>query len=338
MADRMRLLILGGTAFLGRHVVEQTLQRGHHVTLFNRGTTNPDLYPEAEKLRGDRASDLSALDGHAFDSVIDTSGYLPRVVAHTARKLKSASPHYLFVSTISAYDDTGASTINEQSPLLEWDPALEDLPEVTNKHYGRLKAECERRVISTFRDRAMIIRPGLIMGRYDKTGRFTYWPQRFRRGGRVLVPDYLDFPVQVIDAADLAGWMIDLCEAKAGGILNGTGPAEAMTFGDVLAACARVAPEGTTKELVSEDFLAAQGVAPWMELPLWIPRAEKAEAMMRADMAPALAAGLKLRPLVATIDDVLAEIDETGKFLANQSLTADREAELLAMWDREQAS
>ncbi len=333
----MNLLILGGTSFLGRHLTEQALARGHDVTLFNRGTTNADLYPEAQKLRGDRSNDLSALEGKPFDSVIDTSGYLPPVVERTVAALKDNVPHYLFVSTISTYEDTGAPTIDEDSPVFEWDPALEDETEVKPEHYGRLKAECERRVITAYGDKAMIVRPGLIIGRYDKTGRFTYWPQRFSKGGRLLVPDYLDFPVQVIDAADLASWCLDLCERKAHGTLNATGPAKAITLGDVLDACEAIAPAGTTREIVSEAFLAKHGVGGWMELPLWIPRAAKSEAMMRADVTRMRDAGLRYRPLSATINDVLAEIEETGAFLANQSLTIEREAELLALWDQEKA-
>ncbi len=334
----MRLLILGGTSFLGRHVTEQALARGHAVTLFNRGTTNAELYPEAEKLRGDRAGDLSALNGKSFDSVIDTSGYLPPIVERTIAAVRANVPHYLFVSTISVYDETGAPTLDETSKVLDWDPALEDATEVEPKHYGRLKAECERRVIAAYGDAAMIVRPGLIIGRYDKTGRFTYWPQRIVKGGRVLVPDYLDFPVQVIDAADLAGWMLDLCERKAHGILNGTGPEVSLTLGEVLDACEKFAPPGTTRELVAEGFLRAQKVNGWMELPLWIPRAAKSEAMMRADLTMPLKAGLRFRPLGDTIKDVLAELDETGTFLANQSLTREREAEVLNAWDKAKAS
>lgn len=332
----MKLLILGGTSFLGRHLTEQALVRGYDVTLFNRGTTNADLYPEAKKLRGDRTKDLSALEGTSFDSVIDTSGYLPPVVERSAKALKEAAPHYLFVSSISAYEETDATSLDEDSPLIEWKPELESLTEVKMEEYGRLKAECERRVQGVYGNGAHIIRPGLIMGRYDKTGRFTYWPQRFKRGGRILVPDYLDFPVQVIDAADLASWCLDLCSKKMGGVLNGTGPELAITLGDVLDACARVAPAGTTRELVSEEFLAKNGIGGWMDLPLWIPRAGKGEAMMRADVSRMMKAGLTYRPLAATIDDVLAEINETGTFLANASLTAEREAELLALWDQEQ--
>lgn len=326
----MRILILGGTGFLGRHLTERALARGWEVTQFNRGQRNPGLYAGVTEIHGDRKVSLDALKGPAFDSVIDTSGYFPRDVAASASALKDAAPHYVFISSVSAYADTNVPTIDEQSPLAPWDKALEEATEITGENYGALKAECEKRAMAIFGESALIIRPGLIVGRYDPTGRFSYWPQRFRKGGDIVVPDAPQAPVQIIDAHDLAEWTLDLCAAKRGGIFNGIGPATPLTFETLFEALMPLAPEGTALVPLSDEVLLAHEVAPWVGLPLWIPSAEGGEGMMRVDLTRPLAAGLKHRPLTETIEDILAEIDETGTFAAGASLTAEQEAAVLA--------
>jgi len=326
----MRLLILGGTGFLGRHLTECALKRGWDVTLFNRGQRNPGLYPNAREIHGDRKVGFEPLAGLTFDSVIDTSGFFPRDLDASASFLKEASPHYVFVSSVSAYEETDAKTLNEDSPLAPWDEAFEPLTEMKPEAYGALKAECERRVQKIYGDGALIIRPGLIVGRYDPTGRFSYWPNRFRKGGKIVVPADSGARVQIIDAMDLAGWTLDLCAAKRGGVFNGVGPKHAMTFGQLFAQLMAFAPEGTELVPLSNAFLLKHDVAPWVGLPLWLPKDAGGDGMMSVDLQRQIEAGLKHRPLADTVRDILAEIDETGTFVAGASLTAEAEAALLA--------
>lgn len=324
----MRLLILGGTGFIGRHFTERALARGWDVTHFNRGQSNPDAYPAVTSLRGDRKEDLSALDGLSFDSVIDTACYFPRDVVKSAMALRGNVPHYVFISSISAYADSGNDPINEQSPLAPWDEALGELTEITPEAYGPLKAECERQVQAIYGNGALVIRPGLIIGRYDPTGRFSYWPQRFRKGGRILVPARENAPTQFIDAHDIAEWVLDLCAAKTGGAFNATGPIEATTIGAVLNRLMELAPAGTELVPLSDEVLLEHGVGPWMELPLWLPESANSDGMMKADLSGPRAAGLRTRPLEETLSDILDEIATTG-FKANQSLTAEKETAVL---------
>lgn len=333
----MRLLILGGTVFLGRHLTEAALKRDHAVTLFHRGRHNPDLFPAAETLHGDRDGDLRALEGREWDAVIDTSGYLPRVVDASASLLRPAAGHYTFVSSISVYADFADSGITEDAPLGTLDdPAIE---EITGTTYGPLKALCEEAVLSEFGDRALIVRPGLIVGPHDGTDRFGYWVRRIADGGDVLVPDALSQPVQLIDARDLATWMLDMIEARRSGVFNATGPDQPLTFGTFLETCvADVNPDARLVP-VSEAFLAEQQVQPWSELPLWIPSSDRSmNGFMQIDCRRAIAAGLRFKPLAATIRDTVAWERERDKPATEQriaapgSLSRDRATELLAIW------
>jgi len=326
----MRILILGGSGFLGRHLTERALARSWDVTHFNRGQRNPGLYPDVTEIHGDRKKDLAALKGRSFDSVIDTSGYFPRDLDASATYLKDKAPHYVFVSSISAYADESGAPITEDTPLAPWDEKLEELTEVVPAAYGALKAECERRVQRVYGDAALVIRPGLIVGRYDPTGRFSYWPHRFRKGGDIVVPEDRTAKVQVIDAYDLAEWTLDLCERRSGGIFNAIGPGKTFTFGDLIDALMPLAPESSQLVPLSSDFLLAHEVAPWTGLPMWLPNKKDSDGMMGASLKKPLAAGLSHRPLAATIADILAEIDETGVFVAGASLTEDQEQALLA--------
>jgi 2'-hydroxyisoflavone reductase len=247
----VRLLILGGTRFLGRHLTDAALARGHELTLFTRGQSGPDLYPHLEHLRGNRDPNvdpgLTALDGHRWDAVIDTSGYVPRVVGAGVERLRDQATHYTFISSISAYRDFEQVGIDESYPT----GTLEDqsVEQITGDTYGPLKALCERAVQEAFPGRALIVRPGLIVGPHDPTDRFTYWPVRVARGGEVLAPNGPRLPTQIIDARDLAEWTIQQVERFADGVFNATGPAQPLTLGEVLetartvsrrrAACAR---------------------------------------------------------------------------------------------------
>jgi 2'-hydroxyisoflavone reductase len=291
----MRILVLGGTQFLGRHVVDTALARGHQVTLFNRGRTRPELFPEVEKLRGDRDGELAALAGRDFDAVVDTSGRVPRLVSETLDALGEIG-HYTFVSTISVYADLSTPP-TEESPLAE----LKEPTEVWEEAYGELKVLCENVVRERFPG-AFIPRPGLIVGPWDPTGRFTYWPTRLAAGGRVLAPLPRAADTQVIDARDLAEWILHAAETGLGGTYNAVGPV--TTREHVLETCRSVA--GTDAELVwvDPDFLNEHGVGEWMELPLWLYDAQYG-GMLSVDPSPAVAAGLRTRPLEETARDTL---------------------------------
>jgi 2'-hydroxyisoflavone reductase len=292
----MHILVLGGTQFLGRHVVDAALARGHELTLFNRGQTRPDLFPDVEKLHGDRDGDLGALEGRGFDAVVDTSGYVPRVVEATIDALGEVG-HYTFVSSISAYADLSQPR-DESAPLATLADETEDYQ---SQAYGPLKALCEEVVRARFPD-AFVNRPGLIVGPWDPTGRFTYWPQRFDAGGRVLAPAPHDEAAQVIDARDLAAWIVLAAETKLAGTFNATGPI--VSRSELLDACARAAAVEPEIVWVDPDFLVEHEVGQWMELPLWLHDAEYA-AMLRTPTERAVAAGLTTRPLEETARDTL---------------------------------
>jgi 2'-hydroxyisoflavone reductase len=327
----MKLLVLGGTMFLGRHVVEDALARGHEVTLFNRGQRNPDLFPEVEKLRGDRGGDLSALAGRRWDAVIDTSAYFPRVARASAEALKDAVGRYVFISTISVYADFGRVGIDEDAPV--GTIADETIEEVGGENYGPLKALCERAVEETLPGRAIIIRPGLIVGPHDPTNRFTYWPSRVARGGDVLVPRSLDWQTQFIDARDLAAWSVTMAESGAAGVYNATGPDYRLTIGDVFETSRAVAGSDARPVVVPEDFLLEQGVGPWMELPLWVPDRPEMAGFSAVSIDHALAAGLTFRPLADTVRDTLAWDRSLPPDAERRAgLKPEREAELLRAW------
>jgi nucleoside-diphosphate-sugar epimerase len=327
----MKLLVLGGTKFLGRAAVETALDRGHEVTLFNRGQTNPELFPEVEKLRGDRDGGLSALEGREWDAVIDPSGFVPRVVRASAELLRGSAGHYLFVSSGSVYAEPYTPGYEETAPTVE----LEDQDsEDVESHYGALKAVCEEVVREVFPDAHTNVRAGLLVGPHDGSGRFTYWPLRIARGGEVLAPGPTDRLVQLIDVRDLAAWMVDACERRETGTFNASG--QPVPLGDVLEACRGVSGSDAQLVWVDEQFLLEQSVGPWMEMPLWVPASD--EAFLQMSVARAVAAGLRFRPLEETVRDTLAWARAAGADLVtvNQYGTAgldpNREAELLRAW------
>jgi 2'-hydroxyisoflavone reductase len=319
----VRLLILGGTKFLGRHAVDAALGAGHEVTTFTRGRTNPGLFPDVEQLRGDRDGDLGALHGRTWDGVVDTSGYVPRVVRQSAELLRDAVERYVFVSSISAYGDF-SSPIDEATPVAELeDPHTEEIPE----HYGALKAACERVVEQAYGDRSTRVRAGLIVGPYDPTDRFTYWPRRIAAGGDVLAPGTPDAPVQFVDARDLAAWLVKLALAGPGGVFNATGPAEPLDFGGLLERARGAIGSDAAIRWTDPQAVLDAGVQPWTELPLWLPDPEYA-GMSRANISRAVEAGLRFRPLEETVADTLAW-DRTVPG-GRPTLAAEKEREILA--------
>ena len=332
----MRLLILGGTVFLGRHLVEASFERGHEVTLFNRGRSGPDLFPQVESLHGDRDGDIAALDGRSWDAVVDTSGYVTRVVRASAELLAGKVGHYTFVSSISVYRDFS-------QPGLAEDGKLEALPEESEDvraHYGALKALCEHVVEEVLPGRALNIRPGLIVGPHDPTERFTYWVRRIARGGRVLAPGSPDRQIQIIDGRDLAEWLVTMVERQEVGTYNATGPDYELTMGAFLESCRTESGSDAELVWVDDDFLLAHDVGQWMELPLWLSGPDSA-GLLAVDITKAAEAGLTFRPIAETVRDTLrwALSSERGTgtramgSAEGVGLAAERETELFAEWD-----
>lgn len=327
----MKLLVLGGTVFLGRHIVAEALAHGHKVTLFNRGQHNPDLFPEVEKLRGNRNGNLETLKGRRWDAVIDTCGYIPRLVRASAELLAQSVEHYTFISSISVYADFSAPGLNENAPVGKLqDEAVE---EITGETYGPLKALCEQAMENAMPGRALIIRPGLIVGPHDPTDRFTYWPYRVAQGGGVLAPGHPDRPVQIIDVRDLAKWIMRMVEAGKTGTYNATGPDYTLTIGHLLETCRSVSRSNATFMWVDEGFLLAVGVQPWMELPLWIPDTEEYRGFSAVNCTKAISDGLSFRPLAETIQDTLAWVTTRPSDTPwRAGLKRERERELLQQW------
>jgi 2'-hydroxyisoflavone reductase len=328
------VLVLGGTKFLGRAAVEAAAARGHEVTLFNRGQTNPGLFPELEHVAGDRDGGLDALAGREWDAVIDPSGYLSRVVRASAESLRGAVGHYVFVSTISVYAFPLPPGYDESAPRGTLAEATE---EVTGESYGPLKAQCEDAVREVFAGAFTNVRAGLIVGPHDPTGRFTYWPVRAARGGEVLAPGDPARQVQLVDVRDLGAWLVHAAEERVVGDFNATGPASALSMGELLETC--VAATGSTAQLVwvPDGFLLDRGAGPWMELPLWL--APEDEPILQADVSRALTAGLRFRPLAQTVADTLAWASGDGPpalttvgSSGEAGMRPEREAELLAAW------
>ncbi|HEY2270452.1 MAG TPA: NAD-dependent epimerase/dehydratase family protein [Streptosporangiaceae bacterium] len=318
----MHVLILGGTRFAGRAVVDAALDRGDTVTLFNRGQTNPGLYPQVETIIGDRTGDLSALSARHWDAVVDVAAYDPEVVRRSVRALADAADRYVFVSTVSVYADHGVRQVEGAAVIpLEAGIAPDDL-------YGARKAVAEAIVSEAFGDRSLIARAGLIVGPHDPTDRFAYWPRRIARGGRILAPGDPADPMQFIDVRDLGGWIIEGARRGLRGVFNLTG--EPVPFGRLLEECvAATGSRDADLQWVPTARLLAAGVDPWMGVPLWL-AAPGWEAANDVDVSRALAAGLRLRPLAETIRDTLAwDQARGGPAPGTEGLSAGAEERLL---------
>jgi 2'-hydroxyisoflavone reductase len=335
----LRVLILGGTAFLGPALVEQALEAGHRVTLFNRGKTAPDLFKgveQVETLLGDRNNQLETLQGREWDLVIDTSGYVPRHVQLVAELLAPHVAHYVFISSISVYASF-AKPNDETSPVARLtDPAVE---QITGETYGGLKALCEEAAEKAMPGRVTNIRPGLIVGPRDRTDRFTYWPARVAAGGEVLAPGSPKDDVQWIDVRDLAAFVLRTGEQRVAGVFNACSAPGQFSIGALLDSCRRVSGSDAKFTWADSAFLAGQQVAPWSDMPVWIPpEGEEIAASMNSTQR-AKAAGLQIR---AVDDTVLATLEwhrqrpEEQRAKLRSGLTAEREAAVLAAWHSKQ--
>lgn len=331
----LRILILGGTGFIGPHQVRNALSRGHTVTLFNRGRTNTYLFPEVEKLIGDRDGNLEALRGREWDVVLDNSGFEPRIVRDSAQLLKDAVQHYLFVSTQSVYASRAIIDQDETGAV-----GMVGVPESQWTGYGPLKALCEREVHQAFPGRATVVRPPVIVGPGDGSDRFTYWVDRIHRGGEVLAPGSPDDPTQFVDVRDLTQWMIRCVEDGVTGVYNATGPIGVLSLAGMLYGIRAAMTSEVSFTWVDADFLAQQGVRPFSHMPLWQPPVGRTAGFMRMSAARAQARGLTYRPLAVTAADTLEwwltePVERRSDMRAG--LPAEREAEVLRAWHARKA-
>jgi 2'-hydroxyisoflavone reductase len=321
----MKLLILGGTQFVGRTLVEHALADGHEVTLFNRGKTNPEAFADIETIVGDRDGGLEALGDRQWDAVIDTCGYVPRIVRQSAEYLRDKVERYVFISTISVYAESDQQNRDETAPLA----TLEDetTEEITGATYGGLKVLCEDVVHEIYGERALTVRPGLIVGAYDPTNRFTYWVSRIAKGGDVLAPGGADYPTQFIDARDLADFTLKLTTDGAEGFYNATG--NTLTLGDVFATIGDVAGSEYTLHWADDAFLQAHEVGAFMEMPLWIP-APQTHVFNTIAVQKGIDTGLTFRPLADTVRVTLDWVRSMGDDAPSRAgMSAERETELL---------
>jgi 2'-hydroxyisoflavone reductase len=338
-AKPMRILILGGTGFIGPNQVRYAVARGHKVTVFNRGKTNPGTLPAGvEHLEGDRNGKLDALKGKKWDAVIDNPSTLPRWVRDAAQLLKDSANHYLFISTISVYADHSKPNADETAATatLE-DPTTEEI----GPNYGGLKALAEKEAERAFPGRTTVVRPGLIVGAGDNSDRFSYWPIRINRGGEVLAPGNPNDPVQFIDARDLGEWTIRLLEQKSNGTFNATGPAQPLTIAEMLYGIKAVTTAGAQFTWVPASFLEEQKVSGWTDLPVWLPPSGEYAGFASRSIRRALQAGLTFRSLADTAATTLAfnesrDAERQAKLRAG--LTLEREKEILAAWKKKQSA
>ena len=321
----MKILVLGGTKFVGRILVETALANRHEITLFNRNKTNPKLFSDIEHLQGDRNSDLTPLHGRKWDVVIDTCGYVPRIVRKSAEMLAASVDHYILISTISVYADFSKPGIDENSPLATIDD--ESVENVTNETYGPLKVLCEKAAAQTMPHRVLVLRPGLIVGPHDPSDRFTYWLIRMSQGGEVLAPSPPQQQIQFIDVRDLADFILQMAVKKQSGIFNTTGPAYTLTMEEFLQECMRITKATPGLTWVSEKFVLEYE----MDLPVWVPSGW--HGINKVNCQKAISAGLTFRPFAETIRDTLAwHSTRPQKYELKTGLRSKQEKEFLKTW------
>jgi 2'-hydroxyisoflavone reductase len=328
------ILMLGGTGFLGPQTVEAAIRRGHKVTLFNRGKTRPNLFPDLEKLHGDRdKDDLKTLEGRKWDAVVDTSANVPRWVKKAAAVLGSNVGHYVYVSSVSVYKDLSKPGADETAPLATIDdPTTEKIDART---YGALKALSEQAAQTAMPGKVAVVRPGLIVGPEDPTDRFTYWPARVARGGEVLAPGSPDDPIQLIDVRDLGAYLVRLIENKTTGVFNALGPERVLTMGQMLAACKATSGSNATFTWADAEFLEKQGVHAWSDMPVWVPNSGETAGFASVSNARALETGLTFRPIADTTGATLQWFQsqpESRRSKPRAGLSPEREQKVLAAW------
>lgn len=323
----MKLLVIGGTRFVGRHIVEFALSRGHEVTLFNRGKSGAELF-NVETIVGDRDGETDQLSGRKWDAVIDTCGYVPRVVEQSAHQLSDQVDLYCFISTISVYEEGQSASMDENAAMKRFE-TVPTTEEITGESYGPFKTMCEESVISIMGgDKSLIIRPGLIVGPNDTTDRFTYWVDRYSRRGPVLVPDRPQQPIQFVDVRDLAEFTVRMVEEKSTGVFNVTGPAHDTVMGEVFGVLKQNCGGLPEEVLVSNDFLTENEVKEWRDLPFITPIGEDIPVV---DISKAISCGLTIRPMAQTVIDTAEWHRNRGENVELKAgMSREREAELLA--------
>jgi 2'-hydroxyisoflavone reductase len=334
----LKILILGGTRFIGLHMTALALERGHQITFFNRGKTKTDRYPEIERIKGDRNGEIDGLKDREWDVVIDNSGYVPRHVKLSGELLAPKVKQYIFVSSISVYPDFSVPR-DENSPVGKLED--ETVEKVDGATYGPLKALCEKAAEAAMPGRATIVRPGLIVGPDDNTDRFTYWPARAARGGEFIAPGAPGDAFQIIDARDLAAFTLGVAERNVTGIFNLVSEPNRFKLGELIGASVKSArnrakPASPPKATwLDAGFLEEQKVAPWSEMPVWLPASGEEAAFAGTSNARAVAEGLKITPLAKTVDDTLAwhlTRPEAEREKLKAGIAADKEATVLAAW------
>jgi 2'-hydroxyisoflavone reductase len=328
------ILMLGGTGFLGPQTVEAALRRGYKVTLFNRGKTRPGLFPDLEKLHGDRdKDDLKALEGRKWNAVVDTSANVPRWVKKAAAVLGPNIGHYVYISSISAYADLSKPGCDETAPLATIaDPTTE---KIDGQTYGALKALTEKAAETAMPGKVAVVRPGLIVGPEDPSDRFTYWPVRVARGGEVLAPGSPDDPIQLIDVRDLGEFLIRLIENRTTGVFNALGPDQKLSMGRTLAACKETSHSDASFTWADAKFLEEQGVHAWSDMPAWVPSSGETAGFAGVSNARALKAGLTFRPIADTAKATLEwfqTLPENRRAKMRAGLTPERETKVLKAW------
>ncbi len=326
---KLKILILGGTGFLGPALVEAAEPRGHTLTLFNRGKTNPGMFPNIEQLHGDRDGKIDALKGRKWDAVIDDSGYVPRIVRLSAELLHKSVPKYVFISTISVYKDEIKPHSDESGARNTLPPEKKDTEKVEGDTYGALKALCEDATNQVYGKNAMVVRPGLIVGPRDPTDRFTYWPVRVDRGGDILAPGNGNDPVQFIDVRDLAQWIIAAVESNVSGTFNAVGPAQTLSMKELLAACQQATSTPGNLVWAPVDFLEKNKVSPWSDMPVWVP--DNSLAQLSAKRA--IDKGMTFRPVAETAKDTLAwwkTLPEERRAKLKSGIAPEKERDLVA--------
>jgi len=323
----MRILVIGGTRFVGRHFVEAARKAGHEITLFHRGKTGSDVFPDLETIQGDRDQDLDKLRGQTWDAVLDTCAYIPRHVRALTEVIRHSAPHYVLISTISVYSDPVTAGAGEDSPLNTLtDPTTE---QVTNEAYGGLKVLCETAAHDSGIPSITLVRPGMIVGPHDPTDRFTYWVERVARGGDMLVPGDLDRRTQFIDARDLAAWMVGLIEHTTTGTFNAVNPPHGITWRDWLDQTRAAFGVDAQYTVIPDQWLESHKVNGG-ELPFWVPAPY--DGVFAMSNARAVETGLHARSVAEIVRDTLewsrSRVDHTLK----AGLTAERESELLTAW------
>lgn len=333
----LKILFLGGTGFLGPHTVKHAIARGHEVTLFNRGRSKEELFPELETIIGNRDPNigigLKGLNGRRWDCVIDTSGYVPRIVDASTKQLQNQCDQYLFISSISVYKDIHKIALDEESSV----GTLEDdtVESINGETYGPLKAYCEQISEKNFANKTTVIRPGLIVGPRDRTDRYTYWPVRIAKGGEVLAPgDGKDF-VQYIDVRDLGAFIIHCLEQKAMGIFNATSAMNSESSLDMMNSCKEGSGSDASFTWTDADFLEQQNIQPWSNMPVWIPRQSEMAGLSQVSVSKAEKQGLKIRPRKETVQDTLSwfgNLSKSRRKTLRAGISQKKESETLLVW------